>query len=193
MATEKKKNFEFTVIAGALKGKKIIAPDFGNTRPPLTRLRKSIFDFLMPYIGDAQYLDLFSGTGSYMFEAVSRGASQAVGVDRDNRLAAAINKQAERLDIADRLQCITGDVFEVVPHLVGRKSKFDIIMIAPPQYLGLIDKTLAGLKIHNILNYKGLVICQHDTSETQKIDFAGLSIQQHRKYGNTTFSVIAPE
>ena len=191
MTSEKKKNFEFTVIAGALKGKKIIAPDFGITRPPLTRLRKSIFDFLMPYIDDAPYLDLFSGTGSYLFEAASRGALQAVGVELDNRLAAAINKQAERFNIADRLQCVTGDVFEVIPRLAGRKSKFDIIMIAPPQYLGLIDKTLASLKIHNILNDKGLVICQHDSSETKKIDFAGFLIQQHRKYGNTTFTVLA--
>jgi len=193
MASEKKKNFEFTVIAGTLKGKKIIAPDFGVTRPPLTRLRKSIFDFLMPYIVDTRYLDLFSGTGSYLFEAVSRGASQAVGVERDNRLAVAINKQAERLDIADRLKCVAGDVFEVIPHLAGQKSIFDIVMIAPPQYLGLIDKTLASLKVHNILNNNSLVICQHDTSETKKIDFTGFSIEQHRKYGNTTFSVLAPE
>lgn len=193
MTDEKKKNIEFTVIAGSLKGKKIITPDFGITRPPLTRLRKSIFDFLMPYIDYARYLDLFSGTGSYLFEAVSRGAQQAVGVERDRRLAAAINKQAERFNIADRLHCITGDVFEVIPRLESRKSKFDIIMLAPPQYLGLIDKTLVNLKSHNLLNNNGLVICQHDTSETKKIDFAGFSIQQHRKYGNTTFTVLISE
>ena len=191
MTADKKKNFEFTVIAGSLKGKKIITPDFGVTRPPLSRLRKSIFDFLMPYIDYAGYLDLFSGTGSYLFEAVSRGASRAVGVERDNRLAAAVNKQAERFNIADRLQCIAGDVFEVIPRLAQQKNRFDIIMIAPPQYLGLVDKTLAVLEKHDIFKDEGLVICQHDSSETRKIDFAGFLIQQHRKYGNTTFTVLS--
>ena len=193
MTAEKKKNFEFTVIAGSLKGKKIITPDLGITRPPLTRLRKSIFDFLVPYIDYARYLDLFSGTGSYLFEAVSRGAVRAVGVERDHRLAAAINRQAERFNIADRLHCILGDVFETVPRLAEGKDLFDVIMVAPPQYFGLIDKTLAALKGHNILNDTGLIVCQHDSAETRKIDFSGFSIQQHRKYGNTTFTVLSTE
>jgi 16S rRNA G966 N2-methylase RsmD len=42
----KDKQFDFRVIAGELKGKKIVSPDLGITRPPLTRLRKAIFDFL---------------------------------------------------------------------------------------------------------------------------------------------------
>ena len=91
--------FRFKVIAGALKGRVITAPDLGVTRPPLTRLRRAVFDFLTPYLGSARYLDLFSGTGSYLFEAVSRGAGEAVGVELQLQLVEAINRQAELLGV----------------------------------------------------------------------------------------------
>ena len=190
MREKKRPDFKFSVVAGELKGKTITAPDLGVTRPPLTRLRRAIFDFLTPYLESARYLDLFSGTGSYLFEAVSRGAGEAVGVEIEARLAAAINQQAQKLHVEDRLSCLCDDVFKVIPRLASQKQRFDIIMIAPPQYVGLIDKTLQLLRNHDILSRDGMIICQHDTSETPKIDFADFEIEQRRKYGNTTFTIL---
>ena len=139
---EKKKFFEFRVIAGSLKGKLIKAPDLGVTRPPLTRLRKSIFDFLNPYLVDSAYLDLFSGTGSYLFESISRGANNATGVELEKKLVDSIADYSEKLEVSKKLNCICGDVFEVIKRLHSQKRKFDIIMIAPPQYKDFLDKTL---------------------------------------------------
>ncbi len=190
MPTQNDKLFEFTVIAGELKGKKIITPDLGITRPPLSRLRKSIFDFLMPYLENARYLDLYSGTGSYLFEAVSRGASMALGVENHQKLAKAINEQAEKLSVGKRLVCRCEDVFTAIPRLSSEKATFDIIMMAPPQYKGFIDKTLASLQSNPILAKDGIILCQHDSSETNKIDFGVWPILQRRKYGNTTFTVV---
>lgn len=186
---DKGANFEFRVIAGNLKGKKLTAPNLGVTRPPLTRLRKSIFDFLTPYLPDARYLDLFSGTGSYLFEAVSRRASCAVGIDLEPKLVDVINEQAERYGVAARLRCEQGDVLTMLPELAGREAAFDIVMIAPPQYLGLIDKTLAVLLLTTLITDDSLVISQHDSSETNHLQLDGFEILQRRKYGNTTFTV----
>jgi 16S rRNA (guanine966-N2)-methyltransferase len=182
--------FEFRIIAGALKGRRITAPRLGGTRPPLTRLRKSIFDFLNPHLVDAAYLDLFSGTGSYLFEAVSRGVSTALGVETEPTLVESITRQAERYQVADRLQCRRNDVFQAIPRLYEAEPRFDIIMVAPPQYRGLVDRTLGTLREHPLLAPSGLIVCQHDTSETRRIDFGSFIIDQHRKYGNTTFTVL---
>ena len=181
---------EFTIIAGSLKGRRITSPDLGITRPPLSRLRRSIFDFLTPYIDGASYLDLFSGTGSYLFEAVSRGAAQAIGVEREKKLAEAINRQAKTLGVAGILTCRCEDVFAALPTLEKERARFDIIMLAPPQYVGLVDQTLAALRRQLLSNPKGLIICQHDTSETNKINLLDFPILQRREYGNTTFTVI---
>jgi len=182
--------FEFTIVAGSLKGRRITAPDFGITRPPLSRLRKSIFDYLSPWIEYSHYLDLFSGTGSYLFEAVSRGADEAVGVELDRRLAESINRQAARFKVDNRLNCMTGDVFTVIPSLALRNKKFDIIMIAPPQYKDLINRTLRLLREHPLLTADGRIICQHDTKETARIDTSGFVLDQQRKYGHTTFTIL---
>lgn len=187
---KQKKQFEFKIIAGALKGRTIVSPDLGATRPPLTRLRKAIFDYLAPYLPDAVFLDLFSGTGSYLFEAVSRGVKEACGVELESRLSNVIATQAKKLGVGDRLQIITGDVFSIMPRLASHHNSYDIIIMAPPQYLGLIDRTLALLGEQALLASGGQILCQHDSSETEKINWSGFQIQQRRKYGNTTFTIL---
>ncbi|MFH1687749.1 MAG: RsmD family RNA methyltransferase [bacterium] len=183
------KEFKFNVIAGRLKGRIIRAPDLGITRPPLSRLRRSIFDYLNPILPGARYLDLFSGTGSYMFEAISRGTVSALGVEREPRLAAAINRQAAQLQIADQLQCLSEDVFTAIPRLHRSGREFDIIMIAPPQYQGLIDRTLACLVEHPLARTGATILCQHDTSEACPSP-AAYPLVESRKYGNTTYSIM---
>ncbi len=182
--------FEFKIVAGTLKNRTIKAPNLGVTRPPLTRLRKSIFDFLKPHLEDANYLDLFSGTGSYLFEAVSRGVDSAMGVELEKQLVDSIKRQAGKFGVADRLNCMQEDVFKAIVRLENQAQKFDIIMIAPPQYRGIIDKTLLTLREHPIVTDEHLILCQHDTSETKGINFKGYEILQQRKYGNTTFTVM---
>lgn len=184
------KQLEFRIIAGDLKGKRIVCPDLGITRPPLTRVRKAIFDYLMPYLSEADYLDLFSGTGSYLFEAVSRGAKNVTGVELEKKLSESINAQAREYGVGEKLRCLTGDVFTVVPGLARRKLRFGIIMMAPPQYQRIIDRSLKLLGEHQLLSPNGQIICQHDTSETDKIDWASWRIIQQRKYGNTTFTIL---
>ena len=186
------RRMEFTIIAGSLKGRTITAPDLGITRPPLSRLRRSIFDFLTPYLDSASFLDLFSGTGSYLFEAVSRGVSVAVGVEREKLLADAINRQAKSLGVAAGLSCRCEDVFTAIPALSNERKLFDIIMLAPPQYVGLVDQTLAALRGHPLSRPKGLILCQHDSNETNKIKFLDFPVLQRRPYGNTTFTVLGP-
>jgi len=189
MADDNVKQFRFRIIAGSLKGREIVAPNLGITRPPLTRLRKSVFDFLSPYVRDCAYLDLYSGTGSYLFEAVSRGATEAVGVEMEERLVGSICQQAADFKIDDRLSCVCDDVFEAIPRLSKEGKRFDIIMMAPPQYQRLVEKTLQTLRDYPVLAKDGLLLCQHESGIRAKIDFKGWEVWQQRKYGNTTFSV----
>ena len=191
--TDTAADFSFQVIAGQLKGRTITAPDLGITRPPLSRIRRSIFDFLTPYLADASYLDLFSGTGSYLFEAVSRGVVKAVGVEKEPKLADSINAQADVFDIDDKLFCRCDDVFKALPKLKSSDEKFDIIMIAPPQYKGIIDETLKCLVQNPVIAADGFLLCQHDSSESDRIESLHFKIKDQRKYGNTTFTILIAE
>ncbi len=182
---------EFRIIAGDLKGRVVKAPDLGVTRPPLQRMRRAIFDFLMPYLAGAKYLDLFSGTGSYLFEAISRGAAKGVGVDLEPKLAESINAAARKLGVGNKLNCLCTDVMQAIPLLHRRGELFDIVMIAPPQYKDLISHTLQTMREHPITAPNCIILCQHDTKETSSLDLTGYELLQRREYGNTTYSVLA--
>ena len=192
MTKKKYVNIEFSVIAGELKGKRITAPDLEVTRPPLSRLRKAIFDFLEPHVAGEGYLDLFSGTGSYLFEAVSRGAGSALGLEKERLLVESINRQAVELGVGGRLRCLREDVFAGIERLHTGPKRWKVIMMAPPQYLDLVHKTLVVLRRAPVSAAEGMIVCQHDTSETRKIDFLDFPILQQRKYGNTTYTVLSP-
>lgn len=186
-ATQK---LEFSVIAGSLKGRKVVCPNLGVTRPPLTRLRRAIFDFLNPYLYQANHLDLFSGTGSYLFESVSRGAESALGIELEQKLVDAINSHAKKYEVADKLVCRCEDVLKAIPRLHSGGQKFDIITMAPPQYKGIIDQCLQLLAENPLLTENGLLLCQHDTSEKIQLPEPGFAEFQIRKYGNTTFTIL---
>jgi len=113
--------------------------------------------------------------------------------------------QAKEIGVSGRLKCRCANVLDLLPKLSAENQRYDIVMIAPPQYKGLIDQTLKLLAQHELLIPEGMAICQHDSSETVRIDFetsgariedgsvdrAGLfEIAQQRKYGNTTFTVL---
>ena len=111
-------------------------------------------------------------------------------MEQERLLADAINRQAAALGVADRLRCLRDDVFRTIAHLSDDSRRWPVIMLAPPQYRGMIDRTLAALREHPLSAPGGLLICQHDSSETGRIDFLDFSIQQRRAYGNTTFTVV---
>ena len=73
------------VIAGEAKGHRLLTPKGSHVRPTLDRVRESLFSILGPYLEDAQFLDLFAGTGANGIEALSRGAASCTFVDADPR------------------------------------------------------------------------------------------------------------
>lgn len=116
----------------------------------------------------------------------------AVGVERERKLTDSINNQAKKLNVGSQLICRQEDVFAAISKLYQEQRRFDIIMMAPPQYVRLVDQTLAALAECPLVKPDGLIICQHDTSETSQIGLHGFPVLQRREYGNTTFTVLGP-
>ena len=69
------------IISGKYRGKKILIPRDRFTRPLKDLVKESIFnilehsDLFICKMNKAKILDLFSGTGSFGLECISRGAS----------------------------------------------------------------------------------------------------------------------
>lgn len=120
------------IIAGQYKNRKIITPKGDDTRPTSSRLRESLFNICQTYIEDADFLDLFAGSGSVGFEALSRGARHATFVENNREAVHCINKTIESLGIENQTDVRSGDVFAILERLTKHNKSFDIIYADPP-------------------------------------------------------------
>jgi len=85
------------IIGGTWRGRRIEVLDGAELRPTPDRVRETLFNWLMPVVPGARCLDLYAGTGALGLEALSRGAGDCWFVERDGRLAAALESTLLRL------------------------------------------------------------------------------------------------
>jgi 16S rRNA (guanine(966)-N(2))-methyltransferase RsmD len=124
------------VIAGELKGQRLVAPRGRRVRPTSDRVREATFSALGARVEGARVLDLFCGTGALAIEALSRGALSAVLVDRDPRAALG---NVERLGLAGRVELVRSDAGR---WLAARSEeadppRFDLIFVDAPYRLAV--------------------------------------------------------
>lgn len=92
------------IVAGELRGRRILAPDGLDTRPTTDRVREAVFNALasLDVVVGAQVVDLFAGTGAMGLEALSRGAAHCRFVERDRRALDVLRANVAALGVADR-------------------------------------------------------------------------------------------
>jgi len=113
-------------------------------RPTSDRARETLFNWLQPMLAGARVLDLFAGSGALGLEALSRGAREALLVERDPALAQSLRETCERLGAGSAATVLRADALELLrAPLHGR---FDLVFIDPPFLDGLWDAALAGLE-----------------------------------------------
>lgn len=117
------------VIGGDFRGRKLEVPLGGDLRPAPDRLRQAVFNIMVDFIPGARALDLFSGTGAFGFEALSRGASEAIMVELDKKHAWCIDKSIQKFGLKDKARVVIRDAFDAGDLFAG---PFDIITAGPP-------------------------------------------------------------
>lgn len=96
------------VIGGSLRGRPLVGPAGPGTRATGDKVREAIFDMLasmrlpggQPVLEGQAVLDLYAGTGAFGIEALSRGASSAVFVERDAKAAGVLRENLSRLGLS---------------------------------------------------------------------------------------------
>ena len=131
------------IIGGRWRGTRLPVADAQGLRPTSDRTRETLFNWLQPVLPGARVLDLFAGSGALGFEALSRGARDALMVERDPRLCEALRETARRLAGGESAAVVQADAaaFLRAP-LHGR---FDLVFVDPPFDAGLWDAVFAQL------------------------------------------------
>src|SRR5262245_32005744 len=96
------------ITGGELRGRSLRTPKHSErspdrTRPTQAKLRQALFNSLQMHIPEARVLDLFAGSGTLGFEALSRGAESVVFVESSREVCRLIQQNAQELGVEDRV------------------------------------------------------------------------------------------
>jgi 16S rRNA (guanine(966)-N(2))-methyltransferase RsmD len=166
---------------GDLRTRKIRAPEGDTTRPVLARIKKSVFDTLGGKLEGAQVLDLFSGAGTLGLEALSRGASSVVLVERGNQALAAIRDNINALGAGDRAKVVAGDAFSLPEGLGAESGGFDIMFIDPP-FAEMRDRELLEVA-GRLLGPSGTAVLRVPADRALVARHAGMVLAREKRYG----------
>jgi 16S rRNA (guanine966-N2)-methyltransferase len=183
------------IIAGDWRGRSIRAPRGRDTRPTPDRVREALFGILGPAVGRGRVLDLFSGTGALGLEALSRGAPEAVFVERSRGALAALRANLEDLGAGDRARVLARSALTLKPEDLG-DPPFTLILADPPYAMVERDpdrRRLVALleRLSDALAPDGLLVVEHRRS-ARLPGLAGLVETDRREYGDTALTFLTP-
>lgn len=172
------------IIAGTAKGIRLDPVPGDSTRPITDRVKEALFNILSTDIVDANFLDLFGGTGSVGIEALSRGARSCLFLELNPKALLTLKNNLIKTRTVEKSRVTRGDALKFLSML--SRERFDYIYVAPPQYKEMwIDAMIRLDKNNQLLSEDGWVIVQIHPIEYKELDLENLVEFEQRKYGST--------
>ena len=194
------KCFEISIIAGALKGKKLLIPDIHTTRSSKAILRESLFNTLQFDLIDKPFVEVFAGSGSIGLEALSRGASEGIFLERNKQVFEVLRANIAQLGLADKSTAILGDSFEEFPAIyryIAQDEEKAYFYFDPPFSTregmeDIYDKTLELIAMIEPESCE-MVIVEHISSLDLPEEIGALVRKKRKKFGKSTLSYYLPK
>ncbi|MCH8124519.1 16S rRNA (guanine(966)-N(2))-methyltransferase RsmD [candidate division KSB1 bacterium] len=154
------------VVAGKWKGVHLKAGKFEDLRPITNRIKESLFGILGDQIISTKILDLYAGSGSIGIEALSRGASHCIFIERSHKVADLLLRNLQKINIEhNNYEVVTADVYKSIQTLVKRQAEFNTIFSDPPFRTPIANRLLHALSKTNLLKTDGTLILRHHKTE----------------------------
>jgi 16S rRNA (guanine(966)-N(2))-methyltransferase RsmD len=157
-------------------------------RPTSDRVKESVFNILSGLEGRS-FLDLYAGSGSMGLEALSRGASRVVFVEKSRSCIEAIRRNLVLIRTGLSSEVIGATVEQGIRILGRRRESFDIVFADPPYGKGYVKKTLDLLGRSALLAHpSGVLVLQHSAREEPTGKPAAFGRTRKNRYGETEVS-----
>ena len=198
------------VIAGAFKGRRLVAPKGSRiVRPTTDRVKESVFSILREQVINANFLDLCAGTGSIGIEALSRGAKHVTFLERDPRCIRVIEQNLRTCGLpaesrakhpvanrppAVRTCLLRRDALKGIAYLQKQAVGFEIIYFDPPYGAGLkssselYDTCLAFIAENAVLSPDGTLLVEHAKRSIMPDQIGSLTRDRIASYSDTVVS-----
>ena len=175
------------ITAGKYKGRTIKTVLGKDVRPTTARVRESLFQIIGPRIIDANFLDIFGGSGCMGLEALSRGAKFVCVVEKNAKHIELIQQAYRSLAIPNEMYGLKlVDAFQFVKKmtLAPNNHPYDVVFIDPPFRLEGIETLLADLAQSQGLTKETLILWEYPIYHKPS-DISDLVCIDTREYGDS--------
>ena len=175
------------IISGELKGKKLSAPLDKSTRPLKDMVRESIFNILAhsnkisTKVYDAKVLDLFSGTGSFGIECLSRGAAEVIFIENYHNSLKILKQNIFNLKLENKSTVYNYSAYNLKDANLENRI-FDIIFLDPPFKDREIDNLIYQIKKLKVFDVNTLLVIHRNKKSDDNIS-QYLNIIEEKNYG----------
>ncbi|MSX02436.1 MAG: 16S rRNA (guanine(966)-N(2))-methyltransferase RsmD [Actinobacteria bacterium] len=174
------------VVAGEFGGRRLKAPKPSVTRPTSDRVREALFATLGDVSG-ARVLDLFAGSGALAIEALSRGAAEAVLVERDRGAAKIVAQNLDGLDLGEpAVRLIERPARAALEDAAQRGELYDLVFLDPPYRESAMLGGDPAKVIAPVLAAGARIVTESDRRQPLEIDFPMI---HERRYGDTLIRI----
>ena len=176
------------IIAGKMKGSALHISKDRTIRPLKDLVRESIFNLLMHsgkisfQLNQSNVLDLYSGTGSFGLECLSRMAERVCFVEKEKNAVKILEKNIEKLKQKDKTKLVCNDVLKILKKKNIFYSKFDLIFCDPPFKIKNLGKMIELISNRNLLKKNGVIILHRNKNTKEKLPYY-FKIIEERIYG----------
>ena len=157
-----------------------------TTRPTSDKVRGAIFNMIGPYFEGGRVLDLYAGSGGLSIEAVSRGMSSAVLVERDRKAQAIVAENIQMTKEVGKFQLLKMDAERALEQVSG---KFNLIFLDPPYAKEQIVADIEKMAERDLFSEDVMVVCETDKAVELPEEIACLGIWKEKIYGISKVTV----
>ncbi len=177
------------VIAGALKGRRLLGPRGPDLRPTSDQVKEALFSIARAWIPNAAVLDLYAGTGAIGIEALSRGARHVTFVESDPAALRLLRANLARCALSHGVEIYAGRVEQFLRHRASWKGPYDVVFADPPYAAGDELIGLANWLDEGLIADDPIAIVEH-ASKTLAPDMLGpLKRTRSYRYGDTSLTL----
>ncbi len=175
------------ITSGEWKNRNLEVPDIDGLRPTSERVRETLFNWLMPSIHKSVCLDLFAGSGSLGFEALSRGAKHCTFVEKSKlafsqikttRISLnAVNSEVHNCDAIDFLSSV-------------HNHNFNLVFLDPPFSDDYLISSIESIHEYQLVSRGGYIYIEFNKNNDLSDLPDNWSVIRKKIYGNVCFILI---
>jgi 16S rRNA (guanine(966)-N(2))-methyltransferase RsmD len=175
------------VVAGELRGRRLVAPEGLDVRPTPDKVREALFDILGLRIRGSAFLDLFAGSGAMGIEAVSRGAARVAFIESSPRALRILETNLRSLGIEERVVLYRTSWPGALRDAV-RTGPYSLVFADPPFPAADYPGILESLAHPDLLVPEATIVLEHETKTPTPDEAHSFTRTRQARYGRITLS-----